>query len=106
MIMWSSRNGFILFFEEDIKAHNRYLMSENIRGAVRFIGVPDSANQTFSQSNVVIAEIGSQIGSLVARHRNPVSTNTLLLIGITAPISELRFVVQIKNTRRLGACFY
>jgi len=52
---------WLFCFEEDIKAHNRYLMERNIRGAVRFIGDRIQPDQTFSQARVML-ELAGPIG--------------------------------------------
>ncbi|MGO3738383.1 MAG: DNA polymerase II [Marinomonas foliarum] len=92
MIKWVKNNGFALF-EEDIKAHNRYLMERNIRGAVRFIGIPDSSNQTFHQARVIAGDWQPDWNVWSLDIETSVSTNTLLSIGITARDQRIAFVV-------------
>ncbi|PJE56984.1 DNA polymerase II [Marinomonas sp. BSi20584] len=92
MINLVKRNGFSVF-EEDIKAHNRYLMERNIRGAVRFIGVPDSSNQTFRQARVIAGDWQPDWNVWSLDIETSVSTNTLLSIGITSRDQRVAFVV-------------
>ncbi|MGO2356590.1 MAG: DNA polymerase II [Marinomonas foliarum] len=92
MIKWVKNNGFAVF-EEDIKAHNRYLMERNIRGAVRFIGIPDSSNQTFHQARVIAGDWQPDWNVWSLDIETSVSTNTLLSIGITARDQRIAFVV-------------
>ncbi|WP_339721643.1 DNA polymerase II [Marinomonas primoryensis] len=105
MINVVKQNGYSVF-EEDIKAHNRYLMERNIRGAVRFIGVPDSANQTFSQARVIAGDWQPNWKVWSLDIETSVSTNTLLSIGITAADQRIAFVVTDQEyTSPLVQCF-
>lgn len=97
MINLVKRNGFSVF-EEDIKAHNRYLMERNIRGAVRFIGVPDSSNQTFHQARVIAGDWQPDWNVWSLDIETSVSTNTLLSIGITSRDQRVAFVVTDQET--------
>jgi len=45
MINVVKQNGYSVFEEDNKKPTNRYLMEQNIRGAVRFIGVTGFSNQ-------------------------------------------------------------
>lgn len=92
MIKWVKSNGFSVF-EEDIKAHNRYLMERNIRGAVRFIGIPDSSNQTFHQARVIAGNWQPDWNVWSLDIETSVSTNTLLSIGVTSRDQRVAFVV-------------
>jgi len=85
-------NGYSVF-EEDIKAHNRYLMERNIRGAVRFIGVPDAAQQNFSQARVIAGDYQPNWNVWSLDIETSVSSNTLLSIGVTANNQRIAFVV-------------
>ncbi|RBP84730.1 DNA polymerase II [Marinomonas rhizomae] len=92
MINLVKRNGFSVF-EEDIKAHNRYLMERKIRGAVRFIGVADLNNQTFRQARVIAGNWQPDWNVWSLDIETSVSTNTLLSIGITSRDQRVAFVV-------------
>lgn len=95
MVNLVKRNGFSVF-EEDIKAHNRYLMERNIRGSVRFIGVPDSANQIYRQAKIIAGDWQPEWKVWSLDIETSVSTNTLLSIGITAKDQRIAFVVTNK----------
>ena len=97
MIKWVKNNGFAVF-EEDIKAHNRYLMERKIRGAVRFIGIPDSSNQIFHQARVIAGDWQPDWNVWSLDIETSVSTNTLLSIGITSQDQRIAFVVTDKET--------
>ena len=97
MINLVKRDGFSVF-EEDIKAHNRYLMERNIRGAVRFIGIPDSSNQTFRQARVIAGDWQPDWNVWSLDIETSVSTNTLLSIGITSRDQRVAFVVTDQET--------
>tara|TARA_R110001606_G_scaffold358729_1_gene510432 strand:+ start:272 stop:2623 length:2352 start_codon:yes stop_codon:yes gene_type:complete len=97
MINLVKRNGYSVF-EEDIKAHNRYLMERNIRGAVRFIGVPDSSHQTFSQARVIAGDWQPDWNVWSLDIETSVSSNTLLSIGITSRDQRIAFVVTDQQT--------
>lgn len=92
MVNLVKSNGFSVF-EEDIKAHNRYLMERNIRGSVRFIGVPDAAGQVYRQAKVITGDWYPDWKVWSLDIETSVSTNTLLSIGITAQDQRIAFVV-------------
>ncbi len=92
MISFVKKNGFSVF-EEDIKSHNRYLMERNIRGAVRFIGIPDSSNQTYSQARIIAGDYKPDWNVWSLDIETSVTHNTLLSIGITAKDQRVAFVV-------------
>ncbi|MEP0074312.1 MAG: DNA polymerase II [Marinomonas sp.] len=92
MVNLVKRNGFSVF-EEDIKAHNRYLMERNIRGSVRFIGVPDTAKQVYRQAKIIAGDWRPDWTVWSLDIETSVSTNTLLSIGITAKDQRIAFVV-------------
>jgi DNA polymerase-2 len=87
------KNEGFSVFEEDIKAHNRYLMERNIRGSVRFIGVPDSSDQTFFQAKVIAGDYQPDWNIWSLDIETSVTNNTLLSIGITAKDQRIAFVV-------------
>lgn len=87
------KQGGHYVFEEDIKAHNRYLMERNIRGAVRFIGVPEAGNQTFRQARIIAGDWQPEWNVWSLDIETSVSTNTLLSIGITSANQRIAFVV-------------
>ena len=80
-------------YEEDIKSHNRYLMERNIRGAVRFIGKPDLAQQRFHQARLIPGDWQPQWRVWSLDIETSVSNNTLLSIGITCDEERYVFVV-------------
>ncbi|NVK73068.1 MAG: DNA polymerase II [Oceanospirillaceae bacterium] len=92
MISLVKRHGYAVY-EEDIKAHNRYLMERHIRGAVRFIGIPDANNQTFRQARVIAGDWQPNWNVWSLDIETSVSTNTLLSIGITSKDQRVAFVV-------------
>ena len=92
MISFVKKNGFSVF-EEDIKAHNRYLMERNIRGAVRFIGIPDTSHQTFSQARVIAGNYQPDWNVWSLDIETSVTNNTLLSIGVTSKDQRVAFVV-------------
>ncbi|NLQ16381.1 DNA polymerase II [Marinomonas sp. M1K-6] len=92
MVSLVKQNGYAVF-EEDIKAHNRYLMERHIRGAVRFIGIPDAGGQTFRQARVIASDWQPNWTVWSLDIETSVSTNTLLSIGITAADQRVAFVV-------------
>ncbi|MGJ8648479.1 MAG: DNA polymerase II [Marinomonas colpomeniae] len=92
MISFVKKNGFSVF-EEDIKPHNRYLMERNIRGAVRFIGIPDSSNQTYSQARIIAGDYQPDWNVWSLDIETSVTHNTLLSIGIMAKDQRVAFVV-------------
>jgi DNA polymerase-2 len=92
MISFVKKNGFSVF-EEDIKSHNRYLMERNIRGAVRFIGIPDSSNQTYNQARIIAGDYQPDWNVWSLDIETSVTHNTLLSIGITAKDQRVAFVV-------------
>ncbi|MFT2099206.1 DNA polymerase II [Marinomonas sp. 2405UD66-6] len=95
MVSLVKRNDYSVF-EEDIKAHNRYLMERNIRGSVRFIGVPDAANQVYRQAKIIAGDWRPDWKVWSLDIETSVSTNTLLSIGITAKDQRIAFVVTKK----------
>lgn len=97
MVNLVKSNGFSVF-EEDIKAHNRYLMERNIRGSVRFIGVPDAAGQVYRQAKVITGDWYPDWKVWSLDIETSVSTNTLLSIGITAQDQRIAFVVTKEDT--------
>ncbi|WP_409419497.1 DNA polymerase II [Marinomonas sp. RS-M-Aa-14] len=92
MLNFIKQKGYAVF-EEDIKAHNRYLMERNIRGAVRFIGVPDASEQVFRQARVIPSNWQPEWKVWSLDIETSVSSNTLLSIGITAKDQRVAFVV-------------
>ncbi|WP_137169770.1 DNA polymerase II [Marinomonas sp. FW-1] len=97
MIKWVKSNGFAVF-EEDIKAHNRYLMERNIRGSVRFIGIPDASHQTFHQARVIAGDWQPDWNVWSLDIETSVSSNTLLSIGITSRDLRVAFVVTSQES--------
>ncbi|MCW8355119.1 DNA polymerase II [Marinomonas pontica] len=95
MINQVRQQGFAVY-EEDIKPHNRYLMERNIRGAVRFIGEPDTNQQVFRQARVIAGDWKPSWKVWSLDIETSVSTNTLLSIGITAKDQRVAFVVTPK----------
>ncbi|MDB4837073.1 DNA polymerase II [Marinomonas sp.] len=93
MIRLIKNNGFSVF-EEDIKPHNRYLMERNIRGAVRFIGVPDSSNQVFRQAKLIPDDHLPDWTVWSLDIETSVTHNKLLSIGITSESLRVAFVVS------------
>lgn len=92
MIKVVKQGGYDVF-EEDIKAHNRYLMERNIRGSVRFIGEPDSGQLTFKKARCIPGDWQPDWRVWSLDIETSVSTNTLLSIGITASDQRVAFVV-------------
>ncbi|MBR7888450.1 DNA polymerase II [Marinomonas sp. A79] len=92
MVKLVKQGGYDVF-EEDIKAHNRYLMERNVRGAVRFIGEPDSGQQTFQQARVIPGDWQPDWRVWSLDIETSVSSNTLLSIGITSTDQRVAFVV-------------
>lgn len=86
------QSGYALF-EEDIKAHNRYLMERHVRGAIRFVGEADTTGQTFHQARVIVGDWQPSWRVWSMDIETSVSTNTLLSIGITAVDLRVAFVV-------------
>ncbi|MBJ7538207.1 DNA polymerase II [Marinomonas transparens] len=97
MIALVKKAGYLVF-EEDIKAHNRYLMERNIRGAVRFIGIPDPARQIYTQARVITGHYQPNWKVWSLDIETSVSSNTLLSIGITATDQRIAFVVTDQAT--------
>lgn len=92
MLHFVKQKGFSVF-EEDIKAHNRYLMERKIRGSVRFIGIPDAGGKVFHQARVIAGDWRPAWIVWSLDIETSVSTNTLLSIGITAADQRVAFVV-------------
>ncbi|WP_111637094.1 DNA polymerase II [Marinomonas shanghaiensis] len=92
MLSFIKQKGFLVF-EEDIKAHNRYLMERNIRGAVRFIGIPDPGGQVFRQARLIPSDWQPDWKVWSLDIETSVSSNTLLSIGITSVDQRVAFVV-------------
>ncbi len=92
MINLVKRNGFNVF-EEDIKPHNRYLMERNIRGAVRFIGVPDASSQTYHQAKIIAGDYQPDWRVWSLDIETSVTNNKLLSIGVTSKGQRIAFVV-------------
>ncbi|MGO3408725.1 DNA polymerase II [Marinomonas sp.] len=99
MVALAKKNGFSVY-EEDIKAHNRYLMERNIRGSVRFIGVPDSSGLRYTKAKVIPGEWRPDWTVWSLDIETSVSKNCLLSIGITSNQQRIAFVVtdQAVNT--------
>jgi DNA polymerase II len=97
MLNFVKQNGYAVF-EEDIKAHNRYLMERNIRGAVRFIGIPDASEQVFRQARVIPSDWQPEWKVWSLDIETSVSSNTLLSIGITAMDQRVAFVVTEQSS--------
>ena len=68
-------------------------MERNIRGAVRFIGVPDASEQVFRQARVIPSNWQPEWKVWSLDIETSVSSNTLLSIGITAKDQRVAFVV-------------
>lgn len=80
-------------FEEDIKTHNRYLMERNIRGSVRFIGIPDITGARFTEARLIAGDWQPDWKVWSLDIETSVSRNCLLSIGITAQDLRIAFVV-------------
>lgn len=105
MIRFIKQGGYAVF-EEDIKPHNRYLMERNIRGSVRFIGVPDSSQKQFTQVRVIPGKWRPKWCVWSLDIETSVSTNSLLSIGVVAKDRRVAFVVTQSPIEREGLYKY
>lgn len=83
MVALAKKGGYGVY-EEDIKAHNRYLMERNIRGSIRFIGIPDSSGQRYTKAKVISGEWQPDWKVWSLDIETSVTNNCLLSIGITS----------------------
>ncbi|SBS33986.1 DNA polymerase II [Marinomonas spartinae] len=92
MVALAKKDGYQVY-EEDIKAHNRYLMERNVRGSVRFIGIPDASGRCFSKAKVIPGTWQPDWVVWSLDIETSVTHNCLLSIGITARDQRIAFVV-------------
>ncbi|MCV2402772.1 DNA polymerase II [Marinomonas sp. C2222] len=94
MVKLAKANGHSVF-EEDVKPHNRYLMERNIRGAVRFIGIPDTSQQTFQQARLIVGDYLPNWLIWSLDIETSVTHNKLLSIGVTS--NDLRVCLIVSE---------